>query len=76
MDQMKFKLSTKFMRTLLAKLISKVIFNKFGFKPELQIKEIEVEMRDSKIYFRINVDGEIDDKVFTKIARIIDEEEL
>lgn len=72
MDEMKLKLSTKFMRSIAAKLISKAIFNKFGFKPTIQINEIEAEMKDGKIRFRINVDGEIDERAFLKINKMVD----
>ena len=74
MDEMKLKLSTKFMRGMLAKIIAKVVFKKFGFKPELQINEIEAELKDGKIRFHINADGEIDEKVFIKVNQLIEEE--
>ena len=72
MDEMKLKLSTKFMRGMLAKIIAKVIFKKFGFKPELQINEIEAELKDGKIRFHINVDGEIDERAFLTINKMVD----
>ena len=75
MDEMKIKLSTKFMRNMIAKIISKIIFKKFGVKVGLQLNEIETEMRNGKIHFHINVDGEIDQNAFMKLNNIIDEEE-
>lgn len=75
MDEMKLKLSTKFMRGIIAKIISKSIYNKFGFKPKIQINEIEAEMKDGKICFHINADGEVDDKILLKISRLVDLED-
>ena len=72
MDEMKIKLSTKFMRGILAKVLSKVIFKKFGFKPEIQINEIEAEMINGKIRIHINMDGEMDEKSFLKITQMVD----
>lgn len=74
MDEMKLKLSTKFMRGIIAKVLSKVIYKKFGIKPIIRINEIEAEMKDGKIRFHIDADGEVDEKVFTKIDQIIDED--
>ena len=75
MDEMKIKLSTKFMRGIASKIISKVIFKKLGFKTEIQLNEIEAEMKNGKILFHIDVDGFVDEKAFTKIQRIIEEDE-
>ena len=72
MDEMKIKLSTKFMRGIVAKLISKAIYKNIGIKPTIQISEIEAEMKDGKIRFHINADGEIDQKVLPKIEQIVD----
>lgn len=72
MDEMKIKLSTKFMRDMVAKILSKVIFNKFGIKPNLNINDLAVEMKNGKIQFYIDMNGEIDDKVLMKVNRLID----
>ena len=67
MDKLKLKLSTKFMKGIAAKIISKAIYNKFGFKPEIQIYELEIEMKDDKIHFHINADGEVNKEILSKI---------
>lgn len=73
MDEMKLKLSTRFMRGIVAKLIAKAIQSKLGFKPEIKLNEIEAELSNGKVHFHLNVDGEIDEKAFTKISQLIDE---
>lgn len=72
MDEMKIKLSTKLMRGIVAKLISKAIYKNIGVKPNIHISEIEADIKDGKIHFHINADGEIDDRVLVKINRLID----
>lgn len=76
MDEMKIKLSTRFMRGMVAKILSKVIYKKFGVKPDIQINMLETEMKDGKIRFRIDMDGSVSDSIFTKISKMVDEEEL
>lgn len=75
MDEMKIKLSTKLMRGMVAKLISRAIYKNIGVKPDIQITELEAEMKDGKIYFHINADGEISNDVLLKINRIVDSED-
>ena len=75
MDEMKIKLSTKLMRGIVAKLISKAIYKNIGVKPDIHISEIGVEMKDGKLHFHINADGEIDDRVLLKINRMVDFED-
>lgn len=72
MDEMKIKLSTKFMRGMVAKILTKVIFSKFGVKPEITVNGLEAELKDGKIRFHVDMDGEIDEDVLLKINRLID----
>ena len=72
MDEMKIKLSTKFMRGMVAKVLIKVIFSKFGVRPEITVNGLEAELKDGKIRFHIDMDGEIDEDVLLKINRRID----
>lgn len=72
MDEMKLKLSTKFMRGIVAKIISRSVYKSLGLKPEIQLNEIDIEMKDGRLYFHLNVDGSIDEKSFLKIAQVAD----
>ena len=58
---------------MVAKIISKAIFKSFGVKPVINISDLEAELKNGKIYFSINATGEIDQKVFVKIDRLLDE---
>lgn len=70
MDEMKIKLSTKFMRGITAKITTKVIFNKLGFKPDIQLNGISIEKIDDKIHLHLDVDADIDEKDLLKITRL------
>lgn len=69
MDELKLKLSTKFMRGIIAKIVSKTIFKKFGYKIDIQINEIEVTTHDGKIYLHVNADAETSNDEFKKIIK-------
>ena len=69
MDELKLKLSTKFMRGIVAKLVAKAIYKKVGYEIDIQLNEIEVETIDGKIKLHVNVDAELDNNEFTKIVK-------
>lgn len=56
MDEL--KLQTKFMRGIVAKLISKAISKKFGCDISIQINELELENKDGKVHIHANLSGE------------------
>lgn len=72
MDELKLRLSTKFMKGMIAKFISKAIFKKVGVNPDIQLNEIEVEMKDGKMRIHISMDGEIDEKSLVKALQLVD----
>lgn len=69
MDELKLKLSTKFMRGIVAKLVSKSLFKKFGCEIDIQINEIEVTTHDGKVYLHVNADAETTNEEFKKIIK-------
>lgn len=69
MDELKLKLSTKFMKGIIAKLVSKALFKKFGCKIDILINEIEMTTHDGKIYLHLNADAETSNEEFKKIIK-------
>ena len=69
MDELKLRLSSKFMRSIVTKLISKAIYNKFGYKIDIQLNKIELESVDGKIFLHADVDAEVEKNEFMKIAK-------
>ena len=66
MDEMKIKLSTRWMKEIITKLISKA---KLGYKIDIRINEIEVRTSDGRIQIHADVDAETDKREFIRIAK-------
>lgn len=77
-DEMTLKLSTKFMRNLVAKLMSRFIRKKIGYKIDIQLNELNVSVIDGKARIQTNVELELDKDEFKKLMKSIGsgEEEL
>ena len=71
MDELKLRVSTKFMRDIITKLISKAIFNKTGYKIDIRLNKIDAEVIGGKIYLHADVDAKINDDEFIKIVKKI-----
>jgi predicted acetyltransferase len=69
MDELKLVLSTKLMKGIVTKLISKAIYKKFGYHIDIQLNEIEADMKDGKVHFHANVDAELSNEDFMKILK-------
>ena len=75
MDEMKVKLSTKFMRGIVAKLISKVIQKKLGCKIDIQLNDLDISVIDGETRILTNVELKLESKEFMKIMKTIGTEE-
>lgn len=71
---MKLKLSTKFMRGMLAKLLSRWIKKKLGYKVNLYFSEIQFDMVDGQTHIHVNLDADMDSEEFKKLMKNIDED--
>lgn len=71
MDELKLKLSTKFMRGIVANLISKAISKKLGYNIDVLINEIALKTEDGKIKIHLDVDGEVTNDEFKNIIKSI-----
>ena len=71
MDEMKLKLSTKFMRGIVAKLIAKAIYKKIGYKVDIQLNDLDVSIIDGETKICTNVELKCNSDEFTKIMKSI-----
>lgn len=71
MDVLKLKLSTKFMRGMVATLISKALNKKLGYNIDVLLNEIEVKNENGKILIHVDADAEVDNGEFVKILKSI-----
>lgn len=71
MDELKLKLSTKFMRGIVTSLISKAIYKKYGYHVDIELNEIELRNEDGRVRIHANVDAEVNNDDFKKIIKSI-----
>lgn len=74
MDEMRLKLSTKFMRGMLAKMISRSIRKKHGCKVNMRINEIDLNMIGGETSLHLDVNMELSSDEFKKIMESICED--
>lgn len=71
MDEMKIRLTTKFMRNIVSKLLAKLIFKKTGYKVDIQLNDLDLNFVDGETKINANVELNLDSKEFTKIIKTI-----
>ena len=71
MDELKVKLSTKFMRNIVSKLIATAIKKKYGYKIDIQLNEIDVKVINGEAHLHTDVEVVIDNNEFTKIVKSV-----
>jgi hypothetical protein len=69
MDELKFILSTKFMKNLVAKMITKAIYKKTGYDINVRLNKIEVVTIDGRVHIHADVDGDINSEDFVDIIK-------
>lgn len=69
MDEMKLRLSTKFMRGIVSKLMAKAIYKKYGYKVDIQLSELDVSFIDGEAEIEVNAAVRLDSKEFMKIVK-------
>ncbi len=71
MDEMKLKLSTKFMRNIVAKLIARAIYKKTGYRVNIQLNELDVSVIDGETHISTNVEAKLSSNEFMKIMKSV-----
>ena len=71
MDEMKLKLGTRFMRKIVAKLISKMIYKKTGYKVDVFLNELDINIIDGETHISTNVEAKLSSSEFMKIMKSI-----
>lgn len=72
MDFLKLRLSTKFMKGYVAKVLSKKIYEKLGCKVNIQFRSIEIDTTDGDIIIHVDADGKISKTEFERLLEKID----
>lgn len=74
MDLLKLKIPTKFMKGIIAKIISRKIYKQFGYKVDIQLNDVQLDMIDGDVKFHIDVDGKMNKTEFSRLMEKIEEE--
>lgn len=69
MDEMKVKLYTKFMKGIVAKLISKSIYKKYGYKIDIQLNDLDIDVQDGEATVCTNVEVKLNSKEFMELMK-------
>lgn len=69
MDELKLILNTKFMRSIITKLLGKAIYKKTGYQVDVQVNEVKAETRDGKIKVHMDVDAEMSSEDLMKALK-------
>ena len=72
MDEMRMKLSSKFMRNIASKLISRAIYKKTGCKVNIQINDLDAWVIDGDTTVKLNVEAKLKSNDFNKIMESFD----
>lgn len=71
MDEMKLKLSTKFMRGVASKLLAKLISRRLGYKVDIQLNDLDVSVVDGETQINTNVELKLSSNEFMRIMKDI-----
>lgn len=69
MDEMLVKLRTKFMRSVVSKLLSSSIKSKTGYKVDIQLNDLEANFNDGEITINADLEVKMDKQEFMKILK-------
>lgn len=69
MDEMNIKLSTKFMRGIVSKVIARAIRKKLGYKVDIQLNDLDVSVVNGEAKILTNVEVRLNNEEFTKIMK-------
>lgn len=65
------KISSKFMKNMVAKLVKRAVKKKVGYEVDIQLNELAVTVTDGTAHVHINIDGELGKDELTKILGTI-----
>lgn len=60
------------MRNMVSKLISKMIYKKYGYKIDIHLKELDVSIIDGETHIDTNVEITLNSSEFTKIVKSLE----
>lgn len=75
LDMLKFKLaSSKMMKSIITKIIEKKVYEKFGYKINIQLNDVQIDMIDGEIKAHLDVDAKMNKSEFNRLMESLDED--
>ena len=71
MDELNLKLSTKMMKGVIAKLLSKIISDKLGCKLNIRLEQVDVVMTDGKMNLHTELNADMTTDEFVKLLKSV-----
>ena len=71
MDMLKLKVSTKFMKGFVAKVVSKKIYEKLGCKIDIQFRDITVDTINGDVLIHVDADAKINKTEFERLLESV-----
>lgn len=73
-DEMRVKLSTRFMRGVVSRLITRSIYKKYGYKVKVQLEDLDIKVINGEATINLNTEIILNNEEFMKIIKKIDSE--
>ena len=74
MDMLMLKLSTKFMKGTVAKIVSKKLYKKLGYKIDIQLNDVRIDTINGDVKLHVNVDAKINRTEFERLMEELGED--
>ena len=74
MDMLMLKLSTKFMKGIVAKIVSRNIYKKLGYKINIQLNDVQIDTIDGDVKLHIDGDAKMNKTEFDRFMEKLGED--
>ena len=71
MDEMKLRLSTRFMRNMASKMIARAIRKKIGCDMDIQLNDLAIDMTDDGATLKANVEVKLNNEELYKLLSLL-----
>lgn len=75
MDEMRLNLSSRFMKNIASKLLSKVIYKKTGYKVKILLDELDTWVIDGDTTIKVSLEARLNSDDFNKLMKSIVKDE-
>ena len=72
MDELKLVLNTRFMRSIITKILAKAIYKKIGYRIDIEINEVKAETYDGKVKIYMDLNAEMNSGDLVKALKTND----